>query len=919
MALALQAIVSLDKSGFASGLTSLSQTVSNITGAMSMAFGGVASEILMMSKAFGPVGGAVAALKEAVTVGASFEQQIANVSSVSGLMGEELKKVEVAARDLAKTTRFTATEAGDALYSLASAGVSGADALSNTLKPALLLAGATMSSTTTATEAVTAALANFQIPAQEAARVADQFAGVIATSPATMERLSEAMKYAGPAAAGFGVSLEKTVAEVAAFHQAGLRGEMAGTSFRMALIQLSEAATKTETEIGQALKGWNASTEGVTGAVRRLTEAGVDSADVIQTLGARAGPGLAALMKMGADAMDEMAKRVAAAANVSKMYETQMNTLTGRFAVFKSAVEEVWLKLSGALSPALTALVQNMTMAIDWVGKLSESLINGNWQSAADQIKSLWNAIRDGAKAFDWMSAFDRLTGILDDLIGKISAFGAMILEQAGLTMTLEALRGAFETVQEVIGRVIGQAEGMAKHFRNVSWAEAAKKAVEGIDIALATVISTIEDVIKGVAALVDGWKNLSAEAKAVALAVTGTAGLTVGMVQLVATIKTMTTATAALAVAMKVNLISHAETAYIKLLLMGDAIKSVTLAQAGMVVGAAALGAGLGTLIRQIPGVADAMDNMTTKAGQFLGLVTKEDQALKDNLEQLKARRKAIMEAAEAQQEATVEITAANAAIGEQVMKQRELGGAVQMVTDAIMPLAPAVKEVKKEVELATGFTDDFKKSTYDANYAMAEELITMRRFAPVAADMAQVMEVTGVAMKTAAKETDDAKYSFDDLWGMLTKFKELKITGFDVSAFTLALKQLKQSLVDVDLPSLELPDFSGFKLPNISTTQVSKFVLAMQNLVERMKSVDVSGMAAFKFPDIKLPDLSASKVKTFITGLTSLKDGLMNLDFGALGGISVDIKGGGASEAVARLDKILAFLESKNGIIWA
>lgn len=407
MALALQAIVSLDKTGFASGLSGLSQAVSNVTGAMSMAFGGVASEIIAMSQAFGPVGGAVAALKQAVTAGASFEQQIANVSSVSGLMGEELKKVEIAARDLAKTTRFTATEAGDALYSLASAGITGADALSNTLKPALLLAGATLSSTQMATEAVTAALANFQIPANEATRIADQFAGAIATSPATMERLSEAMKYAGPAAAGFGIALEKTVAEVAAFHQVGLRGEMAGTSFRMALVQLSQESVKAGSAVGEALKGWDASTEGITGAVRRLNAAGVDTADVIQALGARAGPGIAALMKFGANAMDELAARITKTADVSKMYETQLGTLTGRFAIFKSAIEEVWLKLYGALAPALTALVENMTAAIDWVGKLSDALFAGQWQAAGDQVAALWESIKAGAAAFDWIGLFD--------------------------------------------------------------------------------------------------------------------------------------------------------------------------------------------------------------------------------------------------------------------------------------------------------------------------------------------------------------------------------------------------------------------------------------------------------------------------------------------------------------------------------
>ena len=94
-------------------------------------------------------------------------------------------------------------------------------------------------------------------------------------------------------------------------------------------------------------------------------------------------------------------------------------------------------------------------------------------------------------------------------------------------------------------------------------------------------------------------------------------AGIIVGLVKLIALIEATAKATVALSVAMKANLIAHAETAYIKLLLLGDAIKAVTLAQAGMVAGAAAIGVGLGLLLRQIPGVADALDNFTIKVGQ--------------------------------------------------------------------------------------------------------------------------------------------------------------------------------------------------------------------------------------------------------------------------------------------------------------
>ena len=200
MALALQAVVALNTSKFGTGIGSLRSAVSNATGAMAMAFGGVTAEILMMGKAFGPLGAAVAGMKAVIAVGAPFETAMAKVASVTGLVGDELKDVEVMARDMAKATMFTATETGDALYALGSAGISAAGDLKSTLQPVLQLAGATLTDTGLVAEAVTSTIMNLGMSFDDAGKVADQFAGAIAKSPATMERLADALKYAAPVA-----------------------------------------------------------------------------------------------------------------------------------------------------------------------------------------------------------------------------------------------------------------------------------------------------------------------------------------------------------------------------------------------------------------------------------------------------------------------------------------------------------------------------------------------------------------------------------------------------------------------------------------------------------------------------------------------------------------------------------------------
>lgn len=384
MAFTLQAVVALDGSKFTGGLTGMMASVQKFAGMSMTMFGGVAGQVAAMWASFGPMGGVLAGLQSIVKVGATFENSMKAVQSVTGLVGDEMDRVSKATREAAAVTSFTAAQAGEAMYALGAAGMNSADMLEATLLPSLKLAAATQSETRLATETMTAALAVWQKGASEAAGVADLFAGSIASSPLTMERLADAMKYAGPAGAAFKMSLKETVDTVAAFHQVGLRGQMAGTAFRMALIKLSEAAQKGSGQVGSAMKGWSAETEGLRGAVERLTAAGVPAGQVIQELGARAGPGVASLMKLGSAAMGELSDRITENSNVTKMYDIQMSGLMGQFQLFKAQVEEVAQKVFTKLAPALTS---TLTVIRNLVDKIP--ILVGAFRSVMDSIHGI--------------------------------------------------------------------------------------------------------------------------------------------------------------------------------------------------------------------------------------------------------------------------------------------------------------------------------------------------------------------------------------------------------------------------------------------------------------------------------------------------------------------------------------------------
>jgi len=414
MAFTLQAVVALDGSKFTSGMTGMLASVQRFAGMSMTMFGGVASQVASMWAAFGPMGGVMAGMKEVIKVGASFEQSMANVKSVTGLMGDEFVRVSNATRAAAAQTSFTTAQAADAMYALGASGMSSADMLEASLLPALKLAGATQSDTKLATEAMTAAMAIWQLGAEDATGVADLFAGAIASSPANMQRLSDAMKYAGPVGAAFGMEMKNVVDEVAAFHVVGLRGQQAGTAFRTALIELSRAAQTGSGQVGAALKGWSAETEGLTGAVDRLNAAGVDGASVIQEMGARAGPGMAALLKIGGDAMRDLSDKVTQNSDVAKMYDTQMGTLSGQFTLLKASVEELAVKLFSKLLPAFIKIIDGAKNFVSSIGRITESF--GFVGTVIERLLPLLIGSGGLLLAFEKISAF--IPGLAGGLTG---------------------------------------------------------------------------------------------------------------------------------------------------------------------------------------------------------------------------------------------------------------------------------------------------------------------------------------------------------------------------------------------------------------------------------------------------------------------------------------------------------------------
>lgn len=413
MAITLQAVVALNSTSFSDGMAGLGASVQKFAGVAMMAFGGVAAEISAMWASFGAAGAAMASLKQITAVGAEYEQRMAAVKSVTWLANDAIKKLADDGSAAAKKYGFTLKDTGAAMETLARSGIDTADKLNAILTPALLLAGSQNANLEDSTETLAAAMQAFQLDLSKSTEVADAFAGALAASPLNMERLKDAMKMAAPAAAALGMSVQQTVQEIAAFHTVGLQGALAGTTFRGALLECDEAARNAAGPVGQALKGWSAETEGLTGAVKRLNDAGVPAGVVMEEFGKRAGPGMAQMMLIGSDAINEVAERVTHLSDVQKQYNIQMDTFSGRMKFLKANVEEVAMTLFTALAPALKFTAVAATLTVDAISKMGPII-----QATIDLASNF------GAAAVEWFSA---LGTAAQGMVGGLGVLGVAI------------------------------------------------------------------------------------------------------------------------------------------------------------------------------------------------------------------------------------------------------------------------------------------------------------------------------------------------------------------------------------------------------------------------------------------------------------------------------------------------------------
>jgi len=398
------------------------------------------------------------AVKDSIKTFAGFEQSLANVRSVAGATEEEFQKIEDAARGAGETTRFTASQAADALYSLASAGLDATESVA-ALDGVLQLAGATQSDLAFTSQTVVSTLSQYKLEAEDAARVSNVFAAAIGNSQANMDKLAAAFRQVGPVAGTLGISLEETTGAIQGLLDAGFKGEQAGTALRNILSSLAsetDPTTQKLTALGLSFEELDPSVNSFIDIIGNLNEANLEAGQIIGAFGKEAGPQILSLLAVGKQGLEEYTKAVTDTTAAADAYAIQNDTLQGSLDATGSAIESLKIGLISEFSPVIRGIVDAFKNAILFLNQLP------------GPVKIFLGLLAVGVPAaFGLVSALTALNGILvatgatmGAILGPIAlVVGGIAALTAGIVGISGAVRKA--RLDEIEKRFGGLAENL--------------------------------------------------------------------------------------------------------------------------------------------------------------------------------------------------------------------------------------------------------------------------------------------------------------------------------------------------------------------------------------------------------------------------------------------------------------------------
>ena len=173
-----------------------------------------------------------------------FQQGMQNVRAIMNPTEKDFIRLELAAKRMGATTKFSATEATGGLELLGRAGFDTNEAIS-ALPGLASLAAADNLDLATAADVAANTIRGMGLEANQLGQVADVLATVSAKTNTNVQALGEGMKFLAPVSKTLGINMKETSLALGLVANAGLKGTSGGTALKNMFLKLTNPSKKT--------------------------------------------------------------------------------------------------------------------------------------------------------------------------------------------------------------------------------------------------------------------------------------------------------------------------------------------------------------------------------------------------------------------------------------------------------------------------------------------------------------------------------------------------------------------------------------------------------------------------------------------------------------------------------------------------
>lgn len=325
--------------------------------------------------------GAIAAVGTAIYAGpvkkaAEFQEQMSGVKAISGATTEEIAQLSNKAKEMGASTKFTATEAGQAMEYMAMAGWKTEDMLGG-IEGIMNLAAASGEDLASVSDIVTDALTAFGLSASDAGHFSDVLAQASSNANTNVGMMGSTFQKVAPVAGALGYSVEDMSLGIGLMANASIKAEVAGTSLKTALANMAkptDAQAAAMEKYGISLTNADGSMKSFGDVVKNLRSSlgGLSEAEQVAAattiFGKESFAGMLAIVNASEADFNKLTDAVYNCDGAAKqMAETKLDNLNGSITLAQSAFDALQVELGELLLPTLTEGIKKFTEIVNVV------------------------------------------------------------------------------------------------------------------------------------------------------------------------------------------------------------------------------------------------------------------------------------------------------------------------------------------------------------------------------------------------------------------------------------------------------------------------------------------------------------------------------------------------------------------------